>query len=244
MQSNKKPLISLQAICHHYEKIEVLCGINGSIHRGEVLGLIGPNGGGKTTLLRILAGLLQASAGKLSYLNQDLKVSYVPQQWAVDRSYPITVKELLLMGLIDQDPWGPIYKKQNLAKAEELCERFGIAQIVHKPIQELSGGQIQRALLARALIRQPDLLLLDEATSQIDPQSREIIYQHIMDGKKKRATVMVSHLLHESMELMDRIWCLQNTLEEFSPKDLCKHHALGVYHRPEATRHGGGNFQC
>lgn len=149
--------IRLHNLYFKYDSEWILKGINLNIEKNEFLGIVGPNGGGKTTLLKIILGLLKPQAGDI-YTSGVM--SYVPQHLLFDKSFPITVKDVVLMGLIDITDTGP-HKAKNIEKAKSVLNRLGILDLEDKKFGEHSGGQRQRTLIARAIVSDPDILVLD-----------------------------------------------------------------------------------
>lgn len=230
-------LIVLNNVCHSYGNKEVLCSIQAQIQKGEIIGLIGPNGGGKSTLMKIIAGLIEPTRGSITIV-PPAKIGYVPQHWKVDRTFPLTLKELVLSAAIGPKSFGVSYCKTSLQRAQHLLEAIGLYEEKSLLLSEASGGQLQRALLARALFHSPELLLLDEATAQIDPESRKIISKLIQDSSRAGVTcLMVSHHLREIASMASRLFCIQKTMEEMAPEKLCAHHQLGLYHNPNPPSH-------
>jgi zinc transport system ATP-binding protein len=176
---------------------QALRDVDFAIRRGEIVTLVGPNGSGKTTLLRLLVGAAEPAAGTVRRA-PGLRVGYVPQRLAIDRTLPITVDRFLALGGGDR-----------AARAAAL-ERTGVAGFGARQMAELSGGQFQRALLARALVRRPDLLALDEPTQGLDQPGVAAFYRLVADLRSETgcAVLMVSHDLHVVMGASDRVVCL------------------------------------
>ncbi|MEJ2200310.1 MAG: zinc ABC transporter ATP-binding protein ZnuC [Desulfuromonadaceae bacterium] len=168
------------------------------VRRGEILTLVGPNGAGKTTLLRVMLGLLPATSGRV-YRRPKLRVGYMPQRLHLDPVFPLTVQRFLAMA-------GTTKKDKLLACLQEV----GAAQVFEAAIQTLSGGELQRVLLARALLRQPDLLILDEPVQGVDVHGQVELYRLIAEIRQRYgcAVLMVSHDLHLVMAATDRVLCL------------------------------------
>ncbi len=170
---------------------EILSGIELTVKDGDFLAVLGPNGGGKTTLLRLMLGLLRPTRGEVRLFGQPParargRVGYVPQSGA-RANLPATVLDVTLMGL--RGRVGPSERR----KAEESLDRVEMAGQAGRMFAELSGGQQQRALIARALVHEPELLLLDEPTANIDPQGRFCFYEFLAQLSKSATVVVVSH---------------------------------------------------
>lgn len=175
-----------------YERKRVLADVTLTVSERDVVVLGGPNGGGKTTLLRLMAGLLRPTAGSVER-RAGLSVGYLPQYRNIDRRFPITVAEVVRSGFAGCGPvWRP-YNAERRRAAEAMMDRLGIAPLAARPIDTLSGGQWQRALLGRALVSDPPLLLLDEPDTHLDAATRLLLYDTLEAEASRRAVVIVSH---------------------------------------------------
>ena len=176
----------------------ILDNINLELRKGEIMTLIGPNGAGKTSLVRVLLGLTKQSAGKV-HRRKRLKIGYVPQRTSINSVLPLRVIDFLrLAGRFKQD--------ELLTALEEVQ----VAHVLNSAIQEISGGELQRVLLARALLRQPELLVLDEPAQGVDIIGQQALYQMIGELRDRHgcAVLMVSHDLHLVMAATDQVVCL------------------------------------
>lgn len=190
---------------------------------------MGPNGGGKTTLLKLLMGFLVPSDGTISILGMPPqqcypRISYVPQFLKADRDFPISVEELVLLGCLADE------KKRG--QLDTWLTKLGLAQHRKKRFGALSGGLAQRALLARALISDPDLILLDEPTANIDPPSTAAIYDMLESLKGSKTILLVTHDVKTIVEKVDQILCVQGAIQSYLPGEICEHFAMGLYHTP------------
>ncbi len=179
---------------------EVLSGVSMAVERAEIVTILGPNGSGKSTLLRALLGMVPAASGRVVRA-EGLRVGYVPQKLAIDPSLPLSVRRFLsLPHLVDE------------AAAQAALARVGMEDSGAKPIAGLSGGQLQRVMLARALIKVPGLLVLDEPTQGLDQQGEAGFYRLIEEVRQDTgaAVLMVSHDLHVVMAASDRVICLNH----------------------------------
>lgn len=235
------PLLSAINISHAYGEQSVLQNISLAIHPKEVVTLIGPNGAGKSTLLAILLGLLNPTSGKL-HKAEHLKIGFMPQKIQIDSTLPLTVQRFLELGLVKTAPafWQkwfgktlPAGKNSTNRPIEQLgwskiIEQLNISRLLHKPIQKVSGGEMQRILLARALLRQPDLLVLDEPVQGVDLQGQAELYQYINELRNQFgiAVLMVSHDLHLVMNHTDQVICLNQHV-------CCSGHPHSVSQAPE-----------
>ncbi len=190
-------LITARDLSVSHGRRQVLRGVNISIDPGEIVTIVGPNGSGKSTLLRALLGMLRVS-GQISR-KPGLVVGYVPQKLALDRSLPMPVSCFLNLPT-----------RHSPAKQAEVLRRVGVPDIARQQVAELSGGQFQRVLLARALLARPDILVLDEPTQGLDQNGEAAFYRLIEAVRREMgvAVLMVSHDLHVVMSASDRVICL------------------------------------
>ena len=181
--------------------VDVLDGVSFAVEPGEVVGLLGTNGAGKTTLLRVAMGLQQPTSGDI-FLRPDLRIGYLPQKLNIDPTFPLTVRRFLAMAN-QKDPALAV-------GVVEALEEVGVSYVIDSPLQRLSGGEFQRVLLARAIIRRPELLVLDEPLQGVDAHGQLELYQLISRIRERYqcAILMVSHDLHLVMASTDRVLCL------------------------------------
>lgn len=191
-------LIEAQSIKLAFAERDILKGVNLSIDRGEIVTLIGPNGAGKTSLVRIVLGLLNPSSGEV-YRRENLRIGYMPQKLHIEPSLPLTVKRFLLLAA-----------KASPLELQEALTRVGIDHLLNNPIQQLSGGETQRVLLARAILRKPELLVLDEPVQGVDIAGQAELYRLInqLRDQLNCGVLMVSHDLHLVMANTDTVVCL------------------------------------
>jgi zinc transport system ATP-binding protein len=191
-------LIEARGLSKSFGSEVVLHDVNLAIERGEIVTIVGPNGSGKSTLLRMFAGVLKPSNGELKQ-EAGLKIGYVPQKLELEASLPMTVRRFL-----------DVPRRVSEAAADRALERVAIASLKQRSLTGLSGGQMQRVLLARALIVEPDILMLDEPTQGLDQQGQADFYRLIEELRAEMgcAVLMVSHELHVVMSASDRVICL------------------------------------
>ena len=188
-----KLLLDIKDVCLSYGERHVLCHIFNQVKNHDFIVLTGPNGGGKTTLLRLLAGLLPPTCGSI-VRESGVKIGYLPQYRHIDRSFPTTVCEIVRSGLSNRTSWHPFSRLgQWETRLEEMMRLFRIEDLATRPISSLSGGQWQRTLLARALVSAPDLLLLDEPETHLDEKTRNEFYDILVQQTQHSAVVTVSH---------------------------------------------------
>ena len=195
---NAVPVIALQGVRFGYDSAPVLDNVNLAIAAQDFVAVIGPNGGGKTTLLKLMLGLLQPDAGVVTVLGQALarartRLGYVPQESAHDPLFPATVNDVVLMGRLGRAPALGPYRQDDRDHAQQALAEVGLAELIARPLHALSGGQRQRVLIARALATEPELLLLDEPTASIDIAAQDDFF-HLLERLNERLTiVLVSH---------------------------------------------------
>ena len=212
-------LIQLQDICAGYRRKTVLKDVSLSVYRNDFLGIIGPNGGGKTTLIKIILGLLKPFSGTIEYKEGDLKehIGYMPQVNTIDKKFPISVKEVIESGLMSDKK---LNKSQKQEKVFEILKETGLETLADKPIGELSGGQWQRTLLGRAIVCAPRLLILDEPNSYIDKRFENHFYQLLQTINKHTAVVLVSHDIGTLISLVRNVACINETLHYHPGSDI------------------------
>lgn len=232
-----EPAVSVKNLSFSYQDMSVLKDISFDIQQGQFIGIIGPNGGGKTTLLKLLLGFLKSPPGKIQIFRQNpiaarRYVAYVPQSLRFDKQFPISVIELVLQGRLSHLPWYGCFSKKDKDIALDALNRVGLSDLQHRPFGSLSGGQSQRALIARALASEPRLLLLDEPTASVDAQAEADIY-HILKKLQGDITIlMVTHNLQAAIELVENVICVQHTAFTLDPQQVCEHYTFGLYHAP------------
>jgi zinc transport system ATP-binding protein len=235
--------VRLEHVFFSYQNTPVLRDITFDIAHGEFVGIIGPNGGGKTTLFKIIMGFLPPLSGKVAIFGHSpitLKegIAYVPQSMRYDRQFPISVMELVLSGRLSQLPWHGQYSSADKLAAQQALHRVGIAHLQHQAFGTLSGGQAQRALIARALVSNPKLLLLDEPTASVDSQAEADIYALLNELRGTMTILMVTHDLRAAVDQVERVICVQGTAMVLHTSEVCEHFALGLYHTPlQQTQH-------
>lgn len=235
------PLLKLTHIDAGYNGDLVLKGIDFEVYPHDFVGIIGPNGGGKTTLLRIILGLMQPHRGKVEYpgiANGVKGIGYLPQISHFDMQFPITVKEVVMSGLMPQKKLWQRFTPGDGQKAVELMEMTGLMPFADKPIGEISGGQRQRALLCRALIHAPQLLVLDEPNTYVDKAFEGELYTLLQTLNQRVAIMLVSHDVGTVSSVVKTIACINGTLHYHpAPKitpEMLKHYNCPV----EIVSHG------
>ncbi len=218
----RPPVIACEQLSVDLGGVRVLDGVTFSVGEGDFLGLVGPNGGGKTTLLRVILGLERASAGSVRVFGAQPgsfpgRIGYVPQRLFFDREFPISVRDLVLMGRLSKKKLFQHYNALDRRRVDEAIHAAGLERLIERRIGDLSGGELQRALIARALAGEPELLLLDEPTASIDPQMKTAIYNLIEQLKERLTIVLVTHDTELISRYVTKIATLHVTLDLHEP---------------------------
>ncbi len=255
-------LVDIANLDFAYGRSPVLRGINITVEEGSTLGLIGNNGGGKTTLLRLILGLLEPQAGTIRIAGLSPRdavrrgdvFGYVPQNPTVPESFPISVRDVARLGLVGKTGMFRSAKREDLAHVDATLDRLGLTELADTPIGDLSGGQQQRVYIARALACRPKLLVLDEPTTGIDHKTEQQFVQLLTELRQELGltVIFVSHDLRAVTSVCDRVACLNVTLHyhdapQHMPPDLvykmfsCDLEAIGigtVCNHPEHAKRG------
>ena len=242
-------LLSFQGVSLGYGAHLVLHDLNFTIEEGQYLGLVGANGAGKSTLLKAIIGALSPLQGRIVYQGQakrsSLRLGYMPQQQTLPASFPLTVEQVALMGRYPQMGWRPFPRPSDRQAVRRALELVGIANLAPRPIEELSGGQWQRLLLARALTSEPQLLLLDEPTNGLDyPATLEFLALIDQLHAQGLTIILVTHQLEivrrhtQKMGLIHPAPPQGNTLSWADPHHLEHPHYLAqLFGRSDLTLH-------
>ena len=212
------PVIQIEDVSFAYPfGPPVLEHIDLAVDEGEFVGLVGPNGGGKTTLLKIMLGLLRPSSGRVRVLGRPpeegrAEIGYVPQFATFPRNFPISVRDTVLMGRLGRTRPVFGYTRADRSAAEAVMRRTHIESLAGTPIERLSGGQLQRVLVARALVCEPRILILDEPTANIDLRGEEDIFDLLKALNRQLTIVLVSHDISFISRYVNRVACLNRTL--------------------------------
>lgn len=219
-------ILELCSITAGYNDNIILHNVNLAIYQRDFLGIIGPNGGGKSTLLKVIVGLIEPIRGTIRFCfassNKKARrwIGYQPQINIFDVKFPILVIDVVLSGLLSQVGLFKRFSKEDRKKAQELMEQMGIARLENKSIGELSGGQMQRVFLCRALIASPKLLLLDEPSTFLDTNFDTNFYEILQELNKEIAIILVSHDLGIISSYVKNIACINGTLHYHSSNEI------------------------
>lgn len=235
------PVVSLEGVNFTYGSTEVLRDVNFELEQGDFVGIIGPNAGGKTTLLKIVLGLLSPDSGRVTVLGGNPRdargqVGYVPQYAKFDRSFPIRVRTAVAMGTLG--PGGSRSPKATGAVDRALA-RVDLEDVADRQIGALSGGQLQRALIARALVAGPKLLLLDEPTASLDTRIGRSVYELLEELAEEITVVLVSHDIGVISRHVRTIACLNVDMHYHRSKELTPEMVEAAYGCPvDLVAHG------
>jgi zinc transport system ATP-binding protein len=222
---NSEEVVSIKDVWVYYDGIPILEGVSLSVDQGDFLGIIGPNGGGKTTLFKVILGLVSPSRGKVDVLGQSPErsryhIGYVPQHNLFDRDFPINVRDTVLMGCNGMIGLIRRYSREDRRRAEEAMKTVGMLPYQNSQLGKLSGGEQQRVFIARALVSRPKLLLLDEPTASVDPAMQTDFYELLERLKQEMTIVMVSHDISAVSVYVDKIACLNRQLFYHGSKEI------------------------
>jgi zinc transport system ATP-binding protein len=242
--SAKLEAIHLEDIWVHYNGLPVLEGINLSLNEQDFLGIIGPNGGGKTTLLRVLLGLVQPTRGQVRILGRNAKegrrfVGYVPQYTEFDRDFPISVWDVVIMGRLSRRGLFRRYAQEDKSVVAEALQQVEMLELRDRQIGELSGGQRRRVYIARALASDPKILLLDEPTASVDISVLGNIYELLREMNRRVTIILVSHDIGVVSSHVKTIACLNRRLIYHASKEITPEMLEAAYQCPvDLIAHG------
>jgi zinc transport system ATP-binding protein len=214
----KTPLLQLTDISAAYDGKTVLSHVDLTVYERDFLGIIGPNGGGKTTLIKVMLGLLKPTTGDIKYFRQgsevrEITIGYLPQYNQIDKKFPISVREVVESGLAKEKPLWRSFTAEQRQRVDATLKRMGLEDLDRRPIGELSGGQLQRAMLGRALVSNPEVVILDEPNTYIDKKFEARLYSLLEEVNKERAVVLVSHDIGSVLQNVKTIACVNETLD-------------------------------
>lgn len=204
--------IEINNLTVSYGPVEALKDISFNIRENDFVGIIGPNGGGKSTLVKSLLGIIEPKSGNI-IINNNKAIGYVPQFAEFDRKFPISVEEVIKMGLMKSKSYFfKKYTKKELEKVENIINKLDIQDLRSKQIGELSGGQLQKILVARALISNPGILLLDEPTANLDVKIKNEIYSMLKKLSKEMTILIITHDIAEVFSYVTCVAYINKTL--------------------------------
>lgn len=236
-----EPVIEVRDVSFGYGKERILDRVSLTVRRSDFLAILGPNGGGKTTLLKVMLGLLEPWSGTVDrhVTHRDGAVGYVPQYASFDRDYPLTVSEVVRMGRLGRRGRLSRWHREDRQAVEAALDRFRLLPLARTPIGDLSGGQLQRCLIARALVSEPEILLLDEPLASIDAESREVLLDTLVELNADVPVVVVTHDLTPLGTAVQQIACVNRKLHYHAQGQLTAEMLEEVYGCPvELVAHG------
>lgn len=242
--STRREVIRLEDVWVGYDGRPVLEGINLSIKERDFVGIIGPNGGGKTTLLKVIMGLIHPVRGHVSILGQDVAqgrrfIGYVPQRVDGDRRFPINVWEVAMMGRLGRRGLLRRYTPEDRHAVAQALRQVDMLDMKDRPIGELSTGQQQRVYIARALATEPRIMLLDEPTSSVDNRVATNIYELLRRLNEHTTILLVSHDMSAISSYVKTVGCLNRRLFYHESREITPEMLEGAYHCPiELIAHG------
>ncbi len=240
-----KTVVELENVSVYYGNVRAISDISLKIEEKEFLGIIGPNGSGKSTVLKLIAGLVKPSSGSVCVLglppcNTHGKIGYVPQRFNLNREFPFSVTEAVLTGrLTKHNLFLHRYTDADFTAVEDIMHQLEIYDLKDRQISQLSGGQMQRVLIARALVMEPEILLLDEPTASLDAGSKSHIYSILKEINEYITIIMVSHDMGVVSSYVKSLACLNVSLFYHGAPELTDTLLGQVYGCPvELIAHG------
>jgi zinc transport system ATP-binding protein len=234
-----KKLLEIKDLYAGYDGNIVLENISLEIFSNDFIGVIGPNGGGKTTLIKTILGLVKPISGEMHLLISKKNIGYLPQVNQIDKRFPISVIDVVRSGKANTALFSSFHKnKQEKEKAESLLQEMGILAIRNKSIGELSGGQMQRVFLCRALINEPELLVLDEPSTYVDNNFEGELYLKLKELNNRMAILLISHDVGTISFFVKTIACVNRSLHHH-PSNIISEEQLTSYNCPlQIITHG------
>jgi zinc transport system ATP-binding protein len=229
-------IVEIKSIYAGYDDEVVLKDVSLDIFDDDFIGVIGPNGGGKTTLLHVILGLIKPYKGTVNFYDdlrtdRNNKIGYLPQLNKIDKKFPITVKEVVLSGLLYGNTVFVKYSKSDKKRAEQTLERIGVSSLQNQAIGELSGGQMQKVLLARAIVSSPRLLILDEPNTFVDNQFEGELYEILKELHTEMAIMIVTHDVGTISSYVKTIACVNQNLH-YHKSNIISEEQLALYNCP------------
>jgi zinc transport system ATP-binding protein len=241
--ANASIALRFEEVCFAYEREEVIHNVDLAIPEMSMVAVVGPNGGGKSTLIKLSLGLLQPRHGRIRVFEQTperarQRIGYVPQHLQFDPAFPVSALDVVLMGRAERHWLGP-YRKDDRARAEEALERVGLLSLAQRGFPHLSGGERQRVLIAQALVSDPEMLFLDEPTANVDAKVEHEIYDLLHDLNDHMTIVVVSHNLNVVTRHASHLACVNRTAS-LSPIDDLTEGELHAFYQGDMTvlQHG------
>ncbi|QTA91919.1 metal ABC transporter ATP-binding protein [Desulfonema magnum] len=221
----KKPVIEIQNLSFSYRGHPILKNVNLKINERSFVAMIGPNGGGKTTLLKLMLGLLEPDSGIVSIFGESPqhtahRIGYVPQEIGINKSFPISVMDVVLMGKLRTGRGWSRHSRNDRNAAEKVLEELEMWELRDRRIGELSGGQRQRVFIARALVNDPEILFLDEPTANVDSKGQTEFYEVLKKLNETAAIIMVSHELMVISSYVKSVACVNENVHYHNAAEI------------------------
>ena len=237
-------LIEIKHVSAAYDTQTVLKDVSLDVWKDDFLGIIGPNGGGKTTLLKIMLGLMKPVSGGISFFEKgkpvsSLKIGYLPQINPIDKRFPLSVLEVVSSGLASEKPLFRNFTAAQQKHIRQLIKQTGLESLADRAIGEISGGQLQRVLLMRAIVSHPQLLILDEPNTYVDKMFESQFNDLLSEINKDTSIILVSHDVGTLLSMVKNVACVNETLHYHPGADLSDEWLDKTYACPvEVVRHG------
>lgn len=234
-----KKLLELKDLSAGYDKNIVLENVSFEVFSGDFIGIIGPNGGGKTTLIKTILGLIKPASGEMNMFISKTNIGYLPQVNQIDKRFPISVIDVVRSGKANSALFSSFHTNTaEKEKAEALLAEMGISHIRNKAIGELSGGQMQRVFLCRALMNQPELLILDEPSTYVDNNFEGELYLKLKELNEQMAILLISHDVGTISFFVKTIACVNRNVHHH-PSNTISEEQLASYNCPlQIITHG------
>ncbi|MGD2268978.1 MAG: ABC transporter ATP-binding protein [Desulfobacterales bacterium] len=228
-------IIDIRNLCFSFNEYPILEDVNLDVQKGDFLAMIGPNGGGKTTLLRLMLGLLKPTQGSIRIFaatpsEASHRIGYVPQDVHINMQFPISALDVVLMGKLKPGRGWSRYSRQDRIHAREALDKLEMGEFCERRIGELSGGQIQRVLIARALVTEPEILFLDEPTASIDTKGQRGFYNLLKQLNETITIVIVSHDLMVLSGYVKSVACVNQHLHYHNQAEVTGEMIETMYH--------------
>jgi zinc transport system ATP-binding protein len=239
-----EPIIQMRDVWFSFNGQPVLQEVNLNVPRGDFLAVIGPNGGGKTTLLKLMLGLLNPTRGTVAVFRESPhrvshRIGYVPQNVHINKDFPVSVLDVVLMGCLRTGRGWSRHTRQDRAAAQQALEQMRLWGYRDRRIGELSGGQLQRVFIARALVSGPEILFLDEAMASVDAQGRGEFYDALTELNRKVTIVAISHDMMILSRQVKSVACVNRELYHHDSGEITREMLDAAYHCPvDLVAHG------
>jgi len=227
------PVILFKNVSFAYGTVSILSDVDLTVEKNELIYIVGPNGGGKTTLLKLILGLIQPDTGMVRLFGEPpersrYRIGYTPQYIHYDPQFPVTVMDIVLMGRLSSHLGGR-YSKSDKRISTEALDELGTADLANRLFADLSGGQRQRVLIARSLATKPDLLLLDEPTANVDARTEERLFEVIRELKLRMTILLVSHDLGFVSDMIKSVVCVNRQVVVHPTTDITDESIRDMY---------------